>query len=49
MATAVYMACENIQVVLGFLSVLYYLFHSSGSIISYQNCLLLITIAQFFK
>lgn len=42
-------AYENIQVVLGFLSVLYYLFHSSWSIISYQNCLLLITIAQFFK
>lgn len=31
------------------LSVLYYLFHSSWSIISYQNYLLLITIAQFLN
>lgn len=40
-------AHENIQVILGFLSVLYYLFHNSWSIISCQNCLLLITIAHF--
>lgn len=42
-------AYENIRVILGFLSGLYYLFHSSWSIISYQNCLLLITIAQFLN
>lgn len=39
----------NSWAILGFLSVLYHIFHSSWSIIFYQNCLLLITTAQFLN